>query len=616
LGRKTLKKNARPSAQERLDSSSTRRKGAIGQAPTTRSLRLRFGPPLLIIATILLCYANTLDNAFIHDDRIEILDNPYIRDVSHIPRLFASPAWAFRSTADQRVGSNYYRPLQYLTYACLYRLSGPSPWVFHLWKLILHTSVCLLFYYLVARAWKAPALGIASALLFAVHPANTEAVSWISGITDVMCALFFLLSFWFYLQFRNSGSLTRLVAVHLCFFVGLFSKETMVTFVPVLVAYDWLTARRPPALRHCLKVYAPLFIGFAVYLVFRLQAIGGFTEPAQTRYAFLNSVQMGLNQMDALAGYFSTFFFPANLNAYRFFDPILSFGDVRAAFSGSLLCAIAGIAVFVYRRTSTEFKPLLALGLAWFLLTLSPVLVFLKQIGENVTAERYLYLPSLGLMVAVCVSFQGLKGFFGKHGISAIFFTLLAVLALRTIQRNQIWQDEITFYEETARASPRAALVFNNLGGAYSTVGRAQEATNAFERSVAIQPTLPALRNLGRVYAGALRIGDAVRVYELAAKLFPEDGEIYAGLGEIYLFQKNYAKASASFERAMKALPNNLRICLNLADIYLLENRYQEAYRTFQKALALSPKGSDYRARRGMSTAQAFMEEPLSPPPK
>jgi tetratricopeptide (TPR) repeat protein len=616
LGRKTRKKSAKPSGQQRPDSSPTRRTDAIGEQSAAQSLRLRFGPPLLIIAAVLLCYANTLDNAFVHDDRVEILGNPSIQDLSHLSNLVSSPAWAFSSTKDQRVSSNYYRPLQYVTYALLYRLNGPSPWVFHLWKLILHAGVCLLFYALLARAWKKPALGLTSALIYAVHPANTEAVSWISGITDVMCALFFLMSFWFYVEFRKTSSLTRLVAVHLCFFGGLLSKETMVTFVPVMIAYDWLSNRRPPALGHCLKVYGPLLIGFAVYLGLRIHAIGGFTEPTQIRYTLLNPFQMGLNQLDLLARYFGTFFFPASLNAYRLFDPVLSFSDARVAMSACLLGTIAMVAAFAYRRSSAELRPLLQLGLAWFILTLSPVLVFLKQIGENVMAERYLYLPSLGLTLAVCISVQPLKEILGKPWMVASFVVLLSLLARQTFRRNHVWQDEITFYEETVRASPRVAGIFNNLGAAYLDRGRNKEATSAFEQSVAIQPTVSALRNLGRVYAGALRINDAVRVYEQAAKLFPADGEIYAGLGEIYLFQRDYAKASANFEKALNALPNNLRICLNLGDTYLLERRYREAYQTFQKALTLSPKGGDYRARRGMSTAQAFIEEQSNSAPK
>jgi len=616
LGRKTRKKSARPLTRERQESYQTGKGGGIGEKPAPYRIGGRFAPSLLIIAAVLLCYGNTLDNAFVHDDRVEILGNPSIRDLSQLPNLLSSPAWAFSSTADQRVGSNYYRPLQYVTYALLYCLSGPSPWVFHLWKLILHAGVCLLFYVLVARAWQKPALGLASALLYAVHPANTEAVSWISGITDVMCALFFLMSFWFYVEFCKSNSLTRLVALHFCFFAGLLSKETMVTFIPVLIAYDFLTRRRRPALSHCLKVYIPLVVAFAVYLGFRIQAIGGFTEPAQIRYAFLNPFQMGLNQLDLLAGYFGTFFFPARLNAYRFFDPILSLGDTRVAMSAGLLLAVMALGAFVYRHTSKEHQALLLLGFTWFVFALSPVLLFLKQIGENVMAERYLYLPSLGLTLTLCISVEPLKHVLGRRWMSSSFATLLALLAFQTFRRNQVWQDEITFYEATSRASPRAAGIFNNLGAALLDRGRSEEATRAFEQSASIQPTPATLRNLGRVYAGSMRLEDAVRVYEQAAGLFPSDGEIYAGLGEICLFQRDYAKASANFEKALNALPNNLRISLNLADTYLLENRYQEAYQAFQKALALSPRGNDYRARRGMSTAQAFMQEPVNPHPK
>ena len=135
-----------------------------------------------------------------HDDKQEILQNPLVRDLSKVSRILASPAWAFRTSEDKTISSNYYRPLQYLTYAILYTFLGPSPVGYHLFKLGMHVAVCLVGFWCLLKLCCNEGIPFVASLLFAVHPVNMEAVSWISGITDVSCALFFILALGLYLR--------------------------------------------------------------------------------------------------------------------------------------------------------------------------------------------------------------------------------------------------------------------------------------------------------------------------------------------------------------------------------------------------------------------------------
>ena len=169
MGRKARKKNQR--AQEKAVS----KKVTSSSVPVKNLFSAqRLRAFLLIGLAVFVAYANTLDNDFVHDDRIEILQNPYIQDFSHLSKILTSPAWAFRSEANEQMGSNYYRPVQYLTYSILYHLFGPSPWGYHAYKLLLHLFVCLLFYWITSQHWQDGQLALFCSLLFAVHPINTD----------------------------------------------------------------------------------------------------------------------------------------------------------------------------------------------------------------------------------------------------------------------------------------------------------------------------------------------------------------------------------------------------------------------------------------------------------
>jgi protein O-mannosyl-transferase len=360
----------------------------------------------LIAFAVLVTYGNTLRSEFIHDDTAEILQNPFVRDLSHIREIFTSAAWTFGGAGPYQLSSNYYRPIQYLSYAVLYRFFGPKPWGYHLYKLLSHLAVCCLVFWILWRWWQDYRIALFSSLLFAVHPANTEAVSWVSGITDTTCALFFLLSLLVYLQDRSQPSNLRLLLLSFLFLGGMLSKETMVTFLGVILVYEWLETGRFPRLKEKMRVVLPLTAVFAVYLALRINAIGAFTNPRQVqfRFDFLNWFQILLNQLILLSKYVVLFFVPVRLNAHHLYDPVTSpfsypFGLAFLILTASFL----GIRLLL-KSLKPGSRGLLLVGSVWFPMVLLPVIIFFKQLGENVFTERYIYLPSIGLCISVCLA--------------------------------------------------------------------------------------------------------------------------------------------------------------------------------------------------------------------
>ncbi len=593
MGRKARKKNQR--TQEKVPSTK-----ATSSVPAKNLFEIHHVRALLLIGLVVfVAYANTLDNDLVHDDRIEILQNPYIQDFSYLPKILTSPAWAFRSEANEQMGSNYYRPVQYLTYSILYHLFGASPWGYHAYKLLLHLFVCLIFYWITSQYWQEGQVALFCSLLFAVHPINTEAVSWVSGITDVSCALFFLIALWLHLKDQARPSIVTRAGFCFFFLVGMFTKETMVTFIPLLFFYDWMKAKKFPASRDMMRIYLPLVMEFLVYLSLRIHAIGSFTSSQQLRYDFLNGFQMFCNQIVLLANYFLMFFFPIHLNAYRLFEPILSPFEPPVVLALGIIAILLTFFFLVYRRSDPPERQLLPFGLIWFLLALSPVLVFLKRIGENVFAERYLYLPGIGLCLSVSLPLAQLRKSRPRLAVTA-WIGLLCILTWRTIDRNKIWQDELVFYEATAKASPRAGNILNNLGTVYAAKVRYADALKAFETSIAVQPTYPAYKNLGPIYAALGRFDESIAAYERAATFNPRDAGIYSGLGDLYFARQRFPEAIVAYQKGVNLKPNDSRLLFNLADACATEKRFDDALATYERILSINPQ-EKARAYRGMA---------------
>lgn len=588
-----------------------------GQETNLRSVEEKLQPALfnprtvtfmvLIALSVAICYANTLDNDFIHDDKIEILKNPYVQDISNISKIMTSPAWAFREEDTQLAGSNYYRPMQYLTYAVLYYFFGASAWVFHLLKILGHLSVCLLFFLIIVRHYKNSTLALIGSLLFSVHPINTEAVSWIAGITDMSCAFFFLLSLFFYLEFHRSASFLWLIGCCLSFLIGLLCKETMIAFIPLIICYEVLTHGRQLSLKHLSTVILPLTFCFSLYLGLRIEAIGSLTNPGQIRYEFLDGFQMLLNQVALLTQYLLAYFFPVSLNAYHMFDPILSLSDWRILKVLIVQLAFCGLFFLAYKTQPVELRRIMLLGIVWFIVPLIPVLLFLKRIGENVFAERYLYLPSLGLSLCLAVLMLRLWTYAPK-AFNTGFLVLLLIFGWQVITRNTVWQNDLVFYETTARDSPRAALIFNNLGSTYAEHDKPTKALKALETSVAVKPNISAYKNLAVMYRGMKRLKDSAWAYDQAAKLNSTDSVIYSGLGDLYFYQNNFPEAIRAYEKSLELRPQDLRVCYNLADTYMRAGHHHQALSVFKKALGLSPPERATRAKHGMAAARAAIQ--------
>ncbi len=318
---------------------SRKKKGSIGEALVDRGRHEKeFNPPqesppqvslqkttsistLLPIVILLLVsfavYFNALSGDFVYDDKSQIVENPWIRDMVNMPNIFSKSVWNFKPGV---ITSNYYRPLMHIVYMIDYHLFGLKPWGFHLVNILFHCGVSVLVFMVIRRllpehtASASPAYlspPFIAAILFALHPIHTEAVTWIAGLPDVAFTFFYLLSFYFFILFREDSKRGYLLSI-LSFSVATLFKEPALTLPIILFAYDYLLKKSDENIMSGLRTYIPYAAVSGVYLLVRYHVLRGFA-PLES-YADLSTYQFIINVFPLFRDYVTSLLWPFDLN--------------------------------------------------------------------------------------------------------------------------------------------------------------------------------------------------------------------------------------------------------------------------------------------------------------
>lgn len=432
----------------------------------------RFFAIALILGAVVLAYFNAFSGAFQYDDFNVIVDNE---------RVHSLAAWL----GDLRG----IRPLLKLSYT-LNWVAGPGPWGFHLVNLALHGANGLLAFTLLKRFAPndedAGLMALAAALIFVLHPAQTEAVTYICGRSTSLMTLFYLASLVAYIQGRELGLRAWNLMSVLFFLLACLTKETALTLPIALLLWEG-TARTWKGLKPALHATATHWVllgilctGFALHPLQRALLASSFAT---------RSIPMNLlNQVQAQGYLLRTWCWPEHLNI----DPFLpQTTHLTWAIAGMavLLIGLLGMGLFALRsRPSKPSVPWLGFGLLWFFLHLIPTNSFIPRF--DLVNERQLYLPSLGLAFVLV---HGARIFIRRVGVDrklavAGFLLLLTALGVRTMLRNRDYQSEIALWRSSVDDAPRNPRAHNNLGYAYLLQGDKTQARKAFEAALALDP--------------------------------------------------------------------------------------------------------------------------------
>jgi protein O-mannosyl-transferase len=530
-------------------------------------------------------YLNALGNEFVVDDIRLIRDNLRIRSLSNLPHLFSSPYWEIEGP------QALYRPLVLATYAGNYAVNGLSTLGYTAVNMVLHGAVSVLVFALARSIGGSPAAAAVTGLAFAVHPVHTEAVTGISGRPELLTAFFFLIAMHFHRLAPGAGkrAIWYRLGVLVAFVGALLSKESAMTLLLVLPFMDVLVPAKagdgqPTKVSARLVTdYLPLIAVAVAYLAVRRAVLGGITIPegviapldnplvAATTSPLGDRVgatpgQGLMTSIAVIAEYARLLISPARLSPDYSYNQIpLVTTALDGRFITGLALTVAGIGgvAVLWRRS-----PVAAFGLAFLALTFSIVSNLAVKIG-TICAERLIYLPSAGFLIAAAIGVERLaaSGTARRRLVYGSIAVLVVVAGLRTWGRNRDWKDERTLWTTALEAAPNSARVQSENGRLM--MGLAENAAAS-----------------GRAAEAERLFTSAQRHFETSLKIYPSYSLALDGLAMIHSMHERYDDAAVLYERALKAWPGNFASLTNWG-----ASIAEQSKRLASKAVALRGEG-------------------------
>jgi Tfp pilus assembly protein PilF len=551
--------------------------------PTTPG---RLAVSALVALVAAAAYAATLGYDLVWDDTLLIQQSWRLHHWHALPSLLTSHFWA-------EVGevSHYYRPLTTLTFFLDVQTWGLHPLGFHLTNVLAHAAVTLAVLAVARRALDGEPAAAICALAFALHPLHTESVSFVSGRTDVIATLFFLLALLAYDRGRARegwGSIGWSLAAYL---LALLAKEVAITLPIVLMLWDRLVRgdlRGHGAAWRALPRYAAYGAVTALYLGLRLFALGGLESGGDTWGSVLTRA---LTTVRILASYAWITIVPYPSSPYHAIAPEAVPPGLGWWLALAGLIAALGATAWAARRA-----PAAGFGALWFWITLAPsIAVNLLPLPSAIMAERFLYLPTVGFALVLGWGAARLLGpvAWGRTtqirpipslGLAAV----LLAYALLTLWRNEDWRDEYRLYSRMVETAPEAAMPHLNL--AFTQLGRGEigPANQHLREAVRLAPRSPRANAglgltetiLGEREAG-LRHGLEARA------LAPGNADVLASLGALYLQRGEPALALPELTESLRIKPNQVHAALNRALALAWLGQAGPAEAQLDRALAL-----------------------------
>ena len=548
---------------------------------------------LLLVAVILAVFWQVKDYQLVnYDDDVYVTDNPHVR----MGLEGEGVIWAFTA-----VHAGYWIPLTWLSYMLDYEVYGLNPGGFHLTNVLLHLVSALLLYLVFRRMTGARWRSAFVAGLFALHPLQVESVAWVTERKDVLSTLFWMLTLLTYVLYAEHPRTTRYLALLAAFSLGLMAKPMLVTIPFVLLLLDFWPLHRlgpsasPPVtepsetarptvrftpLSRLISEKIPLLAIAATvsFLAYFTQEMGGAVRslegwPLNLRIA---------NALVSYVTYLAKAIWPRRLAVFYPYPESIPWW--QAAGAGFLLVALSILVIRARRRC-----PYLTVGWLWFFTTLLPV-IGLVQVGLQAMADRFTYVPIIGLAIIVGWGVPELLASYRSRpvvlAVSAAI--VLSVLTARSWVQLQHWRNSTVLFEHALQVTHRNYLAHNNLGAALFNQGKIEEAINHYYQAVQIRPDYErAYFNLGNGFAELGNIDAARRYYAKAPSFKP--AEARNNLGRALAIQGRIEDAIANYLEALSLKPELAEAHNNLGDALARQGKFDEAIGRFSMALALDP---------------------------
>ncbi|MFN0152164.1 MAG: tetratricopeptide repeat protein [bacterium] len=492
----------------------------------------------LALATFLL-YLPSLDNEFVNwDDNEYVTQNPAV----------AAPSFAGVVSAFTEVRASNWHPATMLSHIADGVAFGLNPRGHHLTSIALHAANAALLFVVLARMTGARAPSFFVAALFAFHPLNVESVSWVSERKNVLSTFLWLATMWAYALYAARGGARRYALVAALFVAGLAAKPMLVTLPAVLVLLDMWPLRRAASrsMRALVWEKAPLFAIAAVSCVVTIvaQRAGG----AVASLASAPLADRAANAAVSYTRYLLHAVWPADLSAIYPFPGSVEAAPLAVAQVAAAAAVLAALSAIAYRVRPSA--PHVLVGWLWFLGTLVPV-IGLVQVGNQAMANRYAYVPLIGVFIAVSWSAASVRSRGLGRALAICAAAALAGCAGATLARQSVWRDSESLWRATLASNPRSREAHNNYGDWLASAGRRAEAFDHFRAVIAIDSTLVLPRvNLGVALQDDGRLDEAAAVLREATRIAPNDADAQYNLAVTLARLGRKAEARAALARS------------------------------------------------------------------
>jgi tetratricopeptide (TPR) repeat protein len=569
--------------------------------------RLFLGLIVALLAVAPYLAGGTSRNFITLDDSSFIYDNPRVAEGLSL----RTALWALRSTEN----ANWY-PLTRLTHLADVSLFGMKAGGHHVGSVTWHAAAAVLLFLGLVQMTGKPWRCFVVAALFGVHPLQVESVAWASERSSVLAGFFFGLSLLLWGRYSRQSTAGRYAAVALSLALGLMSKPVLVTLPLALLLLDFWPLGRlhapgsPPwlpdgkRLRNCLLEKAPLlaFTALASAMTLLTQGQSGTIM----RFEALPFRLRLSNALLSYVAYLKDIFWPANLAVY-YPHPGRDLSTVASGVAGLWLAALTAGALTHWKR-----RPWLAVGWLWYLGILVPM-IGLVQVGEQARADRYVYLPSIGLFVILV--WWGAENLPPPQRRPAILAPLagaaLAALAVAAALQVRHWQDSETLFRHALAVTENNWMIQNNFAIVLQSQGRHEEAMAGYREALRLKPGfVDALINLGNSLTLLGRHEEAVACYREAIRRQPPGGDtrelaqLRYNLGIPLAALGRQEEAIASFSEAVRLQPDFVFAFINLGVSLVKLGRLGEATAAFREAIRLNPGVPEAWHNLGLALAQ------------
>ena len=531
----------------------------------------------LILVFIILCvYWQVSGLQFVSiDDPVYVVKNIHVNTGLTIDNI----KWAFTTPH-----SANWHPLTWVSHMIDCEIFGMNPIGYHLVNLLLHiVNTLLLFAFLrktTSCIWRS---GFVAAL-FAMHPLHVESVAWVAERKDVLSTMFLMLTLLSYTHYVKSPCIKRYLLVMWMFAFGLMSKPMLVSVPILLLMMDYWPLCRNKKLSLLVREKIPLFAmaTSSCVVTYMVQQSGGAVRS-------LDQYGLGVRIANAIVvyvGYIAKMIWPMNLSAlYPHPGNTLPIWQV-------ITCALLLVGVTYLALRFSRKNQYIGVGWLWYLVTLVPV-IGIVQVGQQAMADRYTYIPLIGLFVIIAWGIPDLltRLRFTRHAILAVpaAFIIIALCGCTWIQIGY-WNNGMTLYEHALKATSGHPMVHFVLADALFDKGEVGQAIKHFKKAIEIQPDLAEAHNgLGFVYAKQGKTDAAIAEFSKALKIKPNLASAHCNFGFVFMAQGNLDEAISHLSKAIKLDPSNAEAQCNLAFALSQRGDCDEAIEHYNQALKVNP---------------------------